>query len=323
MRLKAVYAGVLTVRIALKACQLSYVMIKYSLQGGSDAVSDTYNKLPGPVKADLDAFLGSGSLPHALILHGSDKELSLSAAGYISAYAVCRGDDRPCFKCSECVKAMTFNHPDIMWVKGTGTNSKLNVSDIRRVCADTYIKPNEADCKVYILEDCELMNTQSQNAFLKSLEEPAGNVVFILQCVSPYALLETVRSRCVALNTDAGRENSEACAEVREKAMQIVRALCKSSEYPLLNATYLNGANRDRYTEVMKELKSILCASLTGKADANRPDIPPELLRTVGRKRLVSMISVAEEAIQGMKRNTNINLFSTWLCSSLERIKEE
>ena len=309
--------------ISLKSLLIEICYDRIYVMKGSDAVSGTYNELPGSLKAELDEFLSSGALPHALIIYGADKALSLSAAGYISAYAVCKNSYRPCFKCSECIKAQTFNHPDIMWVKGTGTNSKLNISDIRRVCADTYIKPNEADCKVYILEDCELMNTQSQSAFLKSLEEPVGNVIFILQCLSPYALLETVRSRCVTLNTDIGRERCDTRAEVLDRALKISGALCENREYPLLIATYLSGADRDCYTDVMIELKKILCVSLAEKYELSYGDVTSKLLKTVGKKKLISMISVADEAIQGMKRNTNINLFSTWLCSSLERIKEE
>ena len=43
------------------------------------------------------------------------------------------------------------------------------------------------------------MNTQSQNAFLKTLEEPPRDTLFILATGNPSALLPTTRSRCQAL----------------------------------------------------------------------------------------------------------------------------
>ncbi len=275
-------------------------------------------------KKKVDDFLKSGALPHAIILQGANKTESLSAAGFIAAYAVCTGEDKPCFECSNCVKAFTQNHPDIMWVKGTGTNGRINVSDIRRICGDSYIKPNEADCKVYILEDCELLNTQAQNAFLKSLEEPAGNILYILQCTSAHALLETITSRCISLSiSETPDKGSEEKQKAVDKAAEIASALCKNTGYDLMCATYFSGGDRDHYLLILSELKQILVCALLNKTSQSYGAALKNLKKALSKKKLITMISTIDEAIDGMKRNTNINLFSTWLCSTLERIKAD
>ncbi|MCR5636349.1 MAG: hypothetical protein K6F76_04105 [Clostridiales bacterium] len=269
-------------------------------------------------------FLKSDALPHAIILQGANKTESLSAAKFIAAYAVCAGENKPCFKCGNCVKAFSKNHPDIMWVKGTGTNGRINVSDIRRICGDSYIKPNEADCKVYILEDCELLNTQAQNAFLKSLEEPAGNILYILQCTSAYGLLETITSRCISISiSSTPDEGSEEKQKAVERASEIASALCKNTGYDLMWATYFSGGDRDYYLLVLSELKQILVCALLNKAYLPYSAESQNLRKALSKKKLTAMISTIDEATDGMKRNTNINLFSTWLCSALEKIKAD
>jgi DNA polymerase-3 subunit delta' len=49
---------------------------------------------------------------------------------------------------------------------------------------------------VIIVEGSDRMNPNSQNAFLKMLEEPPASTTIILLAPSPEALLDTVRSRC-------------------------------------------------------------------------------------------------------------------------------
>lgn len=45
----------------------------------------------------------------------------------------------------------------------------IKVDQIRSVAATAYILPSEAEKKVYVLRQAELMNLNAQNAFLKLL----------------------------------------------------------------------------------------------------------------------------------------------------------
>ena len=85
---------------------------------------------------------------------------------------------------------------------------------IRAICAEAAVLPNEAARRVFIICDAQLMNIQAQNAFLKTLEEPPSHVSFLLLTNNPGRLLETVRSRCAQIiMTPAGAGQAAADAE--------------------------------------------------------------------------------------------------------------
>jgi DNA polymerase-3 subunit delta' len=91
---------------------------------------------------------------------------------------------------------MTNNHPDIITVTDPD-HKAVAVKIVREYREDVYIKPNEADKKVYIFP--QELGTEGQNALLKILEEPPSYGVFLLLTDNPERLLPTVRSRCTEL----------------------------------------------------------------------------------------------------------------------------
>jgi len=60
----------------------------------------------------------------------------------------------------------------------------------------TVLKPNEGRRTVVILTSIDTMRAETANAFLKLLEEPSGQVLFILTAESSDSVLPTIRSRC-------------------------------------------------------------------------------------------------------------------------------
>jgi DNA polymerase-3 subunit delta' len=76
----------------------------------------------------------------------------------------------------------------------------INVDDIRNLKVDAYSQTFGNAKKVYIIPNSDKMGNQSQNAFLKLLEEPPQDCVFILLATNRMNLLGTIRSRCTSLN---------------------------------------------------------------------------------------------------------------------------
>jgi DNA polymerase-3 subunit delta' len=66
---------------------------------------------------------------------------------------------------------------------------------MREFLPKLYVTPAVAPRKVAILYEADRMNTESSNAFLKTLEEPPANTTLLLLTTRPYALLPTIRSR--------------------------------------------------------------------------------------------------------------------------------
>lgn len=87
----------------------------------------------------------------------------------------------------------------ISYVLPTEGRKNLSVEDIRNMTADAYSFTYQGYKKVYIIPNADEMNTQCQNAFLKTLEEPPQECVFVLLATNRSGLLETVRSRCMHL----------------------------------------------------------------------------------------------------------------------------
>ena len=76
------------------------------------------------------------------------------------------------------------------------------IDDNLKIIKDTYVKPNDADYKIYILGNAQSMNLNAQNALLKVLEEPPAYAIFILTVTNKASLLETVLSRSVVINLE-------------------------------------------------------------------------------------------------------------------------
>ena len=86
-------------------------------------------------------------------------------------------------------------HPDLVWLTPPGTQHL--VADVRdQVIRAAAYRPFEGERRVFVIEAAEAMMDESQNALLKTLEEPAAFAHLVLITAEPAALLETVISRC-------------------------------------------------------------------------------------------------------------------------------
>lgn len=93
-------------------------------------------------------------------------------------------------------------HPDIAWLRPPGAQHL--VEEVRtRVITAAAFRPFESSRRAFVIEAAEDMAEESQNALLKTLEEPAPYAHILLLTAEPAALLDTVRSRCqtVRFNT--------------------------------------------------------------------------------------------------------------------------
>ncbi len=152
------------------------------------------------LKENLRRSLDSGRISHFYLISGPRGSGKRTLARLLAAAAVCRDESKPCLACSACRKAMTNNHPDIITVTDPD-HKAVAVKIVRQYREDVYIKPNEADKKVYIFP--QELGTEGQNALLKILEEPPSYGVFLLLAENPQQILTTVRSRCTLLQMES------------------------------------------------------------------------------------------------------------------------
>jgi DNA polymerase-3 subunit delta' len=86
-------------------------------------------------------------------------------------------------------------HPDLVWLAPQGTQHLVDEVRARVITAAAY-RPFEGERRAFVIEAADAMADESQNALLKTLEEPPAYVHLVLITSEPTALLETVRSRC-------------------------------------------------------------------------------------------------------------------------------
>ena len=82
--------------------------------------------------------------------------------------------------------------PDVIEIDAASNNK---VEDVRDLVDRVAFTPAIARQKVYIVDECHMLTTQAWNAFLKTIEEPPGHVVFVFATTEPHKVLPTVLSR--------------------------------------------------------------------------------------------------------------------------------
>lgn len=142
-------------------------------------------------------------ISHAYLIQGERLSGKMMIAELFARALQCENEtgEKPCNQCRSCRQAMNRNHPDILYVEHEKPNV-ISVDNIRQqINGDIAIKPYSGARKIYIVDEAEKMNVQAQNALLKTLEEPPEYAVILLLATRVEAMLQTILSRCVVLNT--------------------------------------------------------------------------------------------------------------------------
>lgn len=143
----------------------------------------------------LESLARSGPASSYLFLGDSGLGKSRTALWLASALN-CSAEDRPCGVCPSCLKIAHSNHPDVVVQERPAGKTGIGVGDVREQIAATAYRPYEGRHRVWIVAEAETLTEEAQNALLKTLEEPPGNMVMVLISSSESALLPTVSSRC-------------------------------------------------------------------------------------------------------------------------------
>ena len=102
---------------------------------------------------------------------------------------------RPCGECRSCRLMKSGNHPDMLYGELDPTSGALKIDAVRAVISKLAMKPYEARYRIAIFEDFDHAAARTQDAMLKTLEEPPSHAILILLATSLEALLPTILSR--------------------------------------------------------------------------------------------------------------------------------
>ncbi|MCD8290574.1 MAG: DNA polymerase III subunit gamma/tau [Prevotella sp.] len=138
----------------------------------------------------------SGKLAHAYLFCGP-RGVGKTTCARIFAKAInCENpstDGEPCEVCESC---KAFNEQRSYNIFELDAASNNGVEQIKSLIEQTRIPPQVGRYKVFIIDEVHMLSTAAFNAFLKTLEEPPANVIFILATTEKHKILPTIISRC-------------------------------------------------------------------------------------------------------------------------------
>ncbi len=134
--------------------------------------------------------LTKGKTYHAFLFSGQESLGKKKVAIEFAKFLKCQSAEKPCHKCSYCLSIEKRTSSDFILIE---PESEIKINQIREIKRKMVLSTDSY--KVTIIDRAHLMSKDSQNCFLKILEEPEKNTVFILITEYPDLLLPTVLSR--------------------------------------------------------------------------------------------------------------------------------
>lgn len=308
------------------------------------------------IKAQLQSLFKQNKVFHAILIEGEKGLGKKTLANIIAQMAVCSQPKAgvACKKCSNCKKAQKFVHPDVIYPEKTGALQTYSIATVRKIRADAYIAPNEAQYKIYIFSDVDNMGVPAQNALLKVLEEPPKNVIFILTCTNFSNVLPTVRSRTqqMALNTvsqenlhkflhqNYPKGNFEKIWEISKgniglaldlvklsdwrKMSDIARKIALSStssnEFELLSLVAQISDSKKDFNSMLNFFSAILKDAMIFSAEVSgkKNDSCAKLLsEKLSMKQILKMINITFLTQSYIEKNVNLSIITTFFSANL------
>jgi DNA polymerase-3 subunit delta' len=152
------------------------------------------------IKKLLRRAVAEGRISQGLIFAGQrgvgKHQFALAVAQAVNCERPIDGD--ACGECLSCIKIAAREHPDVHTISPDG--QFIKIGQMREMSQEAQYRPYEGRRRVYIIDDAERLREEAANSILKTLEEPPDSSLILLVTSKPYALLETIRSRCQMLN---------------------------------------------------------------------------------------------------------------------------
>ena len=201
----------------------------------------------------LSNAVAQGKVHHANLFVGSRGTGKTSMAKILAACLNCAGTPEtreagqsgsgptttPCGRCESCVSIANATSMDVIEMDAASNNSVDDIRDLRERVA---YAPISGGHKVYILDEAHMLSSQAWNAFLKTLEEPPPNTIFVLATTEANKVLPTVVDRCHRF--DFKRPTAEQVAGVVRRVAE-AEQIDIGAEAVALIARHATGSFRD------------------------------------------------------------------------------
>ena len=173
-------------------------------------------------------------IPHALLITGQPNATLQKLMPELKGLLCEQGK----VACGMCVSCQLFEsesgHPDLMILLPEGKMGMIKIDSVREVIGFLEQSALRGGMRVVVLNQADALNIASQNALLKSLEEPGANTLIILISERVHLLLPTIKSRCqVVLLNASSHEKLNDLAEELVLPFNVLALAQKWKEVPL------------------------------------------------------------------------------------------
>ncbi len=138
----------------------------------------------------IESDIESGNLSHAYLMAGPNSVGKHTVSRKIAGILQC--ENNFCHKCPTCIQVQQGSHIDTVEMRGNGESIKIE--DVRKLVERTNMT-GQSKYKIFLIQSVERMTIEAANSFLKVLEEPPPNTIFILTTNNIRGLLPTLISR--------------------------------------------------------------------------------------------------------------------------------
>ncbi len=138
-------------------------------------------------------------VPQTLLFAGPQGVGKNLAAVLLAQALSCREPENgdACGRCPACIQIQRQLYPDLLHV--AAENQQIKIKQVAEIQDFISYSPLVGEHRIVIIEDAHKLNLTAANALLKTLEEPAPAVIFILLSHRHHLLLATILSRCLRL----------------------------------------------------------------------------------------------------------------------------
>ncbi|MCD6194617.1 DNA polymerase III subunit gamma/tau [bacterium] len=148
------------------------------------------------IKEILLEALKQKKVAHAYLFSGPRGTGKTTTARLLAKALNClkpRSSGEPCGRCANCLAFQEGRFMDLVEIDAASHTGVDNIRDLKN---RILLAPSAGQYKVYIIDEVHMLSKGAFNALLKTLEEPPKNVVFILATTEPFAVIQTIISRC-------------------------------------------------------------------------------------------------------------------------------